>query len=45
MQRIYYGAPGTGKSFEVDKILKEVNDENIFRVTFYPEYSYSDFVG
>lgn len=47
MQKIYYGAPGTGKSFEVNKYLKSNNipDERIFRVTFHPEYTYNDFTG
>ena len=45
MQRIYYGAPGTGKSYEVDKIVENVDEDKVFRVTFYPEYTYSDFVG
>lgn len=47
MQKIYYGAPGTGKSYEILKYLKEkqISDEHIFRVTFHPEYTYSDFVG
>lgn len=47
MQKIYYGAPGTGKSFEVNKYLKEKNipDERIFRITFHPEYTYNDFIG
>lgn len=47
MQVIYYGAPGTGKSYEIDKHLKmnSIPNEQIFRTTFHPEYSYSDFVG
>lgn len=47
MQKIYYGAPGTGKSYEISKYLKEkqISNEYIFRVTFHPEYTYSDFVG
>lgn len=47
MQIIYYGAPGTGKSYEVSKLLrgKGVTDDYIFRVTFHPEYTYSDFTG
>lgn len=47
MQVIYYGAPGTGKSYEIDEHLKKnlIPDERIFRTTFHPEYSYSDFVG
>lgn len=52
---IYYGAPGTGKSYEINKKIKEVypefeNDMNeesqyVFRTTLHPEYTYSDFVG
>lgn len=50
-QIIYYGAPGTGKSFEVDKQLvekypdEEVRDYHTARVVFHPDYTYSDFVG
>lgn len=44
--RIIFGAPGTGKSFR----LKKESTENSFfseikRVTFHPDYSYSQFVG
>lgn len=47
MQVIYYGAPGTGKSFEIDDMLSRngISDEYIFRITFHPDYTYSDFVG
>ena len=47
MQKIFYGAPGTGKSFAITKFLNDegVENEYIFRVTFHPEYTYSDFVG
>lgn len=47
IQKIYYGTPGTGKSFLIDEMLKSNNilDNNIFRVTFHPEYTYSDFIG
>lgn len=45
--RIFFGAPGTGKSFtlnsEKDKLLVNKNDYE--RVTFHPDYSYSNFVG
>jgi 5-methylcytosine-specific restriction endonuclease McrBC GTP-binding regulatory subunit McrB len=46
-QKIFYGAPGTGKSFKIDDILKQksISPEFVFRVTFHPEYSYSDFIG
>lgn len=44
LQQIFYGAPGTGKSF---KIKKDVEDaERIyFRTTFHPDSDYSTFVG
>ena len=47
MQIIYYGAPGTGKSYSVDELVKAsgVCDDRIFRTTFHPEYTYNDFVG
>lgn len=46
MQRIYYGAPGTGKSYKLDTYIQsKADDDHIFRVTFYPDFSYSDFVG
>lgn len=40
---IFYGAPGTGKSYEVDKRYN--NDSHTTRITFHPEYTYHDFVG
>ena len=43
---IYYGIPGSGKSYYIkNKILNGVPEENFERVTFYPEYTYYDFVG
>lgn len=46
MQTIYFGAPGTGKSNTIDtQIVKSVADEYVFRVTFYPDFTYSDFIG
>lgn len=45
--KIYYGIPGCGKSYKIKKDLeaKNVPQENIFRTTFYLDYSNSDFVG
>lgn len=40
---IYYGAPGTGKSHNLEKKSKEFN--SVERVTFYPEYTHDDFIG
>lgn len=42
---LYYGAPGCGKSHEIKEALSNIEKENIFRVTFHPEYTNSDFVG
>lgn len=44
-QIIFYGAPGTGKSFKIKKQLEGVAKENIFRTTFHPDSDYSTFVG
>lgn len=46
LQVIYYGAPGSGKSYKVKKDrLKGVPEENIFRTTFHPDSDYASFVG
>lgn len=42
LQKIYYGAPGTGKSFEINKITK---NKEVIRTTFHPDSDYSTFVG
>jgi len=46
--KIYFGAPGTGKSYLMEKEIKEriqKQDAAYERVTFHPEYSYAQFVG
>lgn len=45
--KIFYGIPGCGKSHEIEHIvLKDVDKENnVFRTTFYLDYSNSDFIG
>lgn len=43
--RIIYGAPGTGKSYKLNKDKEEGSFNKFERVTFYPNYSYSHFVG
>ena len=42
--RIVFGAPGTGKSHRLEEDSK-VFGPNVERVTFHPNYSYSQFVG
>lgn len=54
---IFYGAPGTGKSYNLTSYIQEKSGnknytnenlqsaDNIFRITLYPEYEYADFVG
>ncbi|HEX8342819.1 MAG TPA: AAA family ATPase [Tepidisphaeraceae bacterium] len=44
--RIYFGPPGTGKSRRISDLLDQDNlVGQVQRVTFHPEYAYSDFVG
>lgn len=44
---IFFGAPGTGKSFNLNKNKDELisSENNYERVTFHPDYSYANFVG
>lgn len=51
-QKIYYGVPGTGKSYQITQDIKKwyssypsVNEDNVIRTTIHPEYSYHDFIG
>lgn len=46
-QKIFYGAPGTGKSYRIKNELKvlQISKDNIFRTTFHPDSDYSTFVG
>lgn len=44
LQRIIYGAPGTGKSWEIEDMLKSC-PERVVRTTFHPDSDYSTFVG
>lgn len=45
--RIIFGAPGTGKSYKLNKEKEDLIDNGgeCERVTFHPDYSYSHFVG
>ena len=42
LQQIYYGAPGTGKSYEINNFTKIYST---IRTTFHPDSDYSTFVG
>lgn len=52
---IFYGAPGTGKSYNVSELIKNYypnfyktdseDSQFVFRTTLHPEYTYNDFVG
>lgn len=42
LQQIYYGAPGTGKSYEINRLTE---GEEVIRTTFHPDSDYSTFVG
>lgn len=45
-QLIYFGAPGTGKSYVLNKEKGDLfNQNNIERVTFHPNMTYGQFVG
>lgn len=43
LQQIFYGAPGTGKSFKIKECTK--GDDTVIRTTFHPDSDYSSFVG
>lgn len=52
IQNIYFGAPGTGKSYGVDKLIRNCypdieNKDNpfVFKTTVYSDYSYYNFIG
>ena len=52
IQDLYFGAPGTGKSYEVSQLIRKVYPEIdekdnpfVFKTTIYSDYSYYDFVG
>lgn len=44
LQQIFYGAPGTGKSYTINDITKKERAKTI-RTTFHPDTDYSSFVG
>lgn len=44
-QRIFFGAPGTGKSYKLNQEAEEHFAGHYTRVTFHPNYMYGNFVG
>ena len=42
LQQIFYGAPGTGKSYTINR---NTTGEDVIRTTFHPDTDYSTFVG
>lgn len=44
-QIIFYGVPGSGKSFKIDKKTTDTPEDNKIRVVFHPDYTNADFVG
>ena len=44
-QRIFFGAPGTGKSFKLNQEAEKYFGKDYERVTFHPNYMYGNFVG
>jgi 5-methylcytosine-specific restriction enzyme B len=54
-QKILFGSPGTGKSYQIREIAKEQlgikfdeitqTSPNVVKSVFHPEYTYSDFMG
>lgn len=42
---IFFGAPGTGKSHNLNEMSKQFAEGHVRRVTFYPDYTYAQFVG
>ena len=44
-QIIYYGCPGSGKSYKVKDVTDKIESEYVFRTTFHPDCDYASFVG
>ena len=45
LQQIFFGAPGSGKSFKLKEDILPKDDKYVFRTTFHPDTDYSSFVG
>lgn len=48
IQKIFFGAPGTGKSYKINEYIKNNCSDYtnfVFRTTIYSDYSYYNFIG
>lgn len=45
LQKIFFGAPGSGKSYRIKNDILPEEDYLVFRTTFHPDTDYSSFVG
>lgn len=45
LQKIVYGAPGTGKSWRLDEVTRQMPPADVVRTTFHPDSDYATFVG
>lgn len=45
LNTIFFGAPGTGKSYKIENILAKIPEAHKYIVSFHPEFDYYSFVG
>lgn len=48
INKVFYGTPGCGKSYYVETVVlaqEEIDENSVFRTTFFQDYSNTDFVG
>ena len=44
--KIFFGSPGTGKSYHIEnRELRGIDEQYVFRTTFHPDTDYASFVG
>ena len=48
INKVFYGTPGCGKSYYVENVVlaqEEIDENSVFRATFFQDYTNTDFVG
>lgn len=48
INKVFYGTPGCGKSYYVENVVlaeEEIDENSVFRTTFFQDYSNTDFIG